>query len=119
MEVTVHSYQNSDSTFVFTISASDWEQQLQMKPVRTRFLADGSYVSEYRGLDDSLLQVSTGTWLVREDSLILASEDTSYSFRVSIEDSLGRFSGLVDWDEDGQVDDEYTGIQRRLNPGLR
>ncbi len=54
MRVECATYRGSDSTFVIDVPAGQWEAKMKMQPIRTTYKADGSYVSEYRTLSDSI-----------------------------------------------------------------
>ncbi|MDP4150253.1 MAG: hypothetical protein Q8927_16050 [Bacteroidota bacterium] len=112
----MHSYANKDTTVSFEADSSNWEARLHIKPIRTHFLPDGSYYSEYRNVKDSLVQRPAGTWAVSGDSLTMSQstpEAAVYILHVSIRNGIARFSGLIDFDGDGKRDDEYVGVQKK------
>jgi hypothetical protein len=116
IHVTINTANNSDSSAVFAADESNWEEKLRMKPIRTFYKEDGSYISEYRNLSDSLFHTASGTWSVRGDSLILNQTQPSaetYRSQVMIKDALAEFTIRLDWDQDGNEDDLYFGVQRK------
>jgi hypothetical protein len=89
---------------------------LHIKPIRTHFLADGSYYSEYRDVKDSLVMRPAGTWTISGDSLTMSQSTPQaavYTVQVSIRHDIATFSGLIDFDGDGKRDDEYYGVQKK------
>jgi hypothetical protein len=100
--------------------ADNWEEQTNMKPIRTRFDPDGSWKSEYRNLDDSIFRVTSGKWTVMGDSLIMEQTVPDSSFKtgyhVTISGNSATFKGYLDWDNDGEKDDLYEGTQEKIGP---
>jgi len=116
INVTINTVDNSDSSSVFSADESNWEQKLRMKPIRTFYKEDGTYISEYRNLADSVFSKSSGTWIVRADTLTLNQAQPNpetYKSKVVIKDDLGEFTIRLDWDSDGSADDLYFGVQRK------
>ena len=96
-----------------------WQQQMQQKPIRTVYSADGSYVSTYRNLRDSIVDVRLGQWRLEQDSiLVLAQQDPlpltlKYTVRFLKDGAeFRRFD--YDFDADGQLDDSFLGVQHKL-----
>ena len=96
---------------IVTISQSDWENILQIKPVRTTFSNDSSFSSEYRNLSDSVIMINSGVWFIKNDSLVYMTRGKSFVYDVEISGDTATFTGYTDWDEDGEVDDLYDGKQ--------
>lgn len=110
MKVTIKGEQ-SDS--VVDVPAGKWEEVLKIQPIRTVFNEDGSFTSEYRGLDNTIIMTSTGTWDVKGDTLEMTQEGSTTYYVTSIEGDMAEFEGTLDWDEDGQADDLYWGRQQK------
>lgn len=96
------------------VPQESWEEILQIKPIITAFNADGSFVSEYRSLEDSVIMTSTGTWQADADSLTMISEGQATRYFFSVDGDTVTFRGFLDWDQDGLSDDHYAGKQIRL-----
>jgi len=115
MEVQINSAgNNQDSSSTFKVPAGQWEEILQIKPIITTYRKDGTYTSVYRNLADSLIDESSDTWEVKEDSLFIFYQDQPYSYLTLVNGDTAEYKGMVDWDQDGMIDDLYTGIQIRL-----
>jgi hypothetical protein len=106
---------------VMEADSSNWETRLGIKPIHTFFKADGSYYSEYRNLQDSLVRRPSGTWIIEGDSLSMneATPQTAvYKFKLEITADIATFSGLIDFDGDGTRDELYFGRQRKKATNL-
>jgi hypothetical protein len=107
----------ADSVKVLEADSTNWNEKLGIKPIRTFFEADGTYHSDHYDLNDSLLFSATGKWSIINDTLIMdqnSPHKTSYRMKTSVDKSVARFHGNLDFDEDGEEDDEYTGWQRKF-----
>jgi len=98
--------------------SSNWEERLHIKPIRTHFEADGTYYSEYRNLQDSIVRRPSGTWSLKGDSLTMSQlqpEPMQMTLQLQIEKDVATFTGLIDFDGDGKTNDLYYGRQRKYN----
>lgn len=120
-QVTVNSAENlPDSSFIFNVTEGDWEQLLQVKPVRTIYLPDSTYVQEFRNLGGEIYDSSKGLWRTLGDTLMLLERDAQYMYDSEIaENGLLWLRSLVDWDGDGQEDDEYRAAHRLIGRDVR
>lgn len=114
LKVKVNTANNTDSTYTFEANADNWIQQFQVKPFRTYYQEDNKYRIEHRMLNDSLLNMSRGIWNVFGDTLIRIESNATYQYIVKLEPGRLEYHALVDWDGDGQEDDEYLEVQRFL-----
>lgn len=108
------SVNNSDYDSVLRVEEGQWDSVLQMKPIRTTYLKNGTYTSRYYNLSDSLLFESEGKWHFRGDSLYLSTDEgtTAYLFKMLPGNRAG-FVATLDWDDDGQPDDIYDSVQQK------
>lgn len=101
---------------VIEVDEMNWEDKMNIKPVKTIFFEDHTYRSEYYNLNDSIIRLVEGTWEILGDSLFLDQnkpEWKSYTYKVSINSDMATFEGVLDWDGDGEDDDTYIGVQKR------
>lgn len=96
---------------VFNVPKGEWEAILGIKPILTTYKDDGTYSSEYIGLDDVPLQTSEGQWEVKGDSLYLTEQGQTTAYFFDWLEGKASFSGYLDWDNDGLEDDLYFGVQ--------
>ena len=113
MRVWVRTYNQTDTSFIVDINEDNWDLKMTVKPIATTVYADGTYISEFRNSFDSLIYQPKGTWMIDGDSLIMEDHQAVYKYQIFIDGDLAEFKSIVDWDNDGQVDDEYFGIQRK------
>ncbi len=114
IRVAVNSYMNADSNFVFEIKEENWEQRMQIAPLRTYFEPENKYRREHRALDGSLLSTTRGVWNTFGDTLMLIEPDATYSYQVAFDRGLAEFTAQLDWDGDGEADDQYLDIKRYI-----
>jgi hypothetical protein len=114
LRITLNTANGTDGSEEKKYDESNWEEQFGMKPARTFFQENGSYYTEYRDLDDSVFQVAKGNWSVNGDSLIMEESDFTYRYRIRIQGETGEFTALIDGDEDGEWDDNYVEVQRKM-----
>ncbi|GJM36059.1 MAG: hypothetical protein DHS20C18_50600 [Saprospiraceae bacterium] len=112
IRVAVNSYQNMDSSFVFEIKEENWVEKMQIAPLRIYFEVENKFRREHRALNGTLMSTSRGMWNTFGDTLMLIEPDATYNYEVKIKNGLGEFSSQLDWDGDGEADDEYLDIKR-------
>ena len=103
----------SEPDTVVDVPAGKWEEALGIKPILTTFKKDSSFVSEYRNLGDSLFMTSSGIWWISGDSLYMEEHGVLNNYHFRLSNDTVRFTGYIDWDQDGQPDDLYYGEQVR------
>ncbi|MCR8557872.1 hypothetical protein KXD93_09480 [Mucilaginibacter sp. BJC16-A38] len=97
--------------------STNWEARLGIKPIRTHFMEDGTYYSEYRNGKDSILRRPSGMWSIKGDSLTITQlkpDKSVLKVQVKISNDHATFSGLIDFDGEGVWNDEYFGIQKKF-----
>lgn len=99
---------------MLNVTEGSWEKVLGIKPIVTTFSEDGSYISEYRTLEDSVFMTRTGAWLVENDSLTMIDGNTPNKYHFEVMGDTVVFTGYLDWDQDGTDNDHYAGKQIRL-----
>ncbi len=116
MRVVVNTFNRSDTSFIVDINEENWELKMTIKPILTTILNDGTYTSEFRNSFDSLIYRPKGTWLLDGDTLIMEDQQATYKYQIFIDGSRAEFRSIMDWDGDGDMDDEYFGIQQKIAP---
>lgn len=116
IKVNVNSYENTDSSFVQEITEEQWEKIFYVKPARTYFELDNKYRRAHIDMGENVMSEARGMWNVFNDTLMMIEPDATYQYIVRQQpNGLLQFSAVLDWDSDGQEDDEYLGIQRYIS----
>ncbi len=115
LQIKMPTHNGSDSIQVFEVSEEYWEAKFFVKPYRTYFSAEQKYHTTHRGLNDVLMGESEGLWNVFGDTLMMIEKDATVQYKVLVDKGLAHFSALLDWDRDGQEDDEYYLIYRLIS----
>jgi len=115
MRIKVWSYNQSDTSFIVDINEDNWDLKMTVKPIITTVYEDGTYTSEFRNSFDSLIYQPKGTWLIDGDSLIMEDHQAVYRYQIFIDGDVAEFNSIIDWDGDGELDDEYFGVQKKMN----
>ncbi len=110
---------NTPNSAVEEYKEENWEKDLKIKPIRTYYNADGTYISEYRDLDNIVFNTTSGTWATKQDSVVLNQtkpEKRSAAYHVNFQsENTATFSALLDWTNNGKKDDLYVGKQQRVS----
>ena len=117
LNVQVNTAENKDSSYVFDVPEKDWVRVLGVQPTKTYFEAgNGStFYKEFIGRDGQVQYTERGKWFVNGDSLRLISSETTYEYIVKVSGGRAEFRSLEDWDSDGQEDDDYLSVQRKIS----
>jgi hypothetical protein len=107
---------NPDSSAVFEVPEGKWEEVLQIRPIVTVYSNDSTFTSTYSNLKDSVVNISNGTWSVKGDSLYLLQSGQTTSYYTRFDGNKAEFTGYTDWDQDGNADDLYVGVQKKTQP---
>jgi hypothetical protein len=116
LKVKINTALNSDSTGYIDVDEANWERVLKTKPMKTVFSEDGSYRLTYGSIADSSVTASSGTWYVINDTIFMNQKHpdaTFFQYHLGVKDNILTLNGLVDWEGDGKIDDEYNGTLKR------
>ena len=118
ISVAVNTAEGLDSFRVEQLTEQVWEVQFGMKPPIFYFQPDQKFRREHRSIADALVDSSRGMWNTFGDTLMLIEENATYQYTVKTGDGRVAWRTLVDWDEDGEVDDEYQSVHRLISIGV-
>jgi hypothetical protein len=104
---------NGDIDSILNVPEGQWEKVLNIKPIATTFTTEGTYTSVYKSLEDEIMMTSSGTWAISGDTLRMTERGEDNYYHTKIENGIGTFTGYIDWDQDGEADDLYTGTQKK------
>ena len=117
LQVTVHTAENTDSSYVFEVREENWVQRFGVHPKRTVFLLDNRFRTEFRSVTDTLIEAQRGVWNTFGDTLMLIEPSATTQYEVTLRSGLADWRTLVDWDGDGEVDDELWEVHRYVGRG--
>lgn len=103
-----------DLDSLYEVPEGKWEEMLEIQPIKTTYRSDSTYQSEYFKLDGKPLFTSVGKWYLQDDSIYLESQGVITAYKFTRENNVGRFVGILDWNEDGKSNELYDGRQKRL-----
>jgi len=117
LKITMNTFGNKDTTKVFEVEENNWENKMNIRPVKTIYFADGSYMAEHKDLNDSVIFNPFGKWKILDDTIILRDtfpeQGPAFKYKVVINTNIAEFFGKEDCDNDGKADDDYYGVQRK------
>lgn len=122
-EIILHTEGRTERTRTITVSEGEWESRMNRTPPRMTYFADHRYRSMYvslidaegRQVEDTVLQ--EGTWTLNGDVLFIKEPRLSVpesEFKVVLRGNQLELRSTMDIDGDGDVDDKYWMMQRRL-----
>ncbi|MFY0594232.1 hypothetical protein [Roseivirga sp.] len=114
LNVDIKSYNKSNLDSTLIIELGEWESILQIKPIRTTYFEDGTFVAKYFDLEGNSVGEENGDWKVVNDSLAINSAGYKNTYHVNFKDGQARFISILDWDQDGNRDDLYDGWQKKV-----
>ncbi|TXF84733.1 hypothetical protein FUA23_21050 [Neolewinella aurantiaca] len=118
IEIEAHcpTYLGQDTTVHQLIKEADWGRQYGAKPSRTVYTADGKLKRTYYNVRGDITDVTNGLWkTVGEDSLFVIEPNTTLSYKHELDGSRLTLTGKVDWDYDGEADDDYRAVLRLVS----
>ncbi len=111
----IASVDNTEVDSVFEVSEEYWVEKYTLKPVVYIFQPDKKYRQEFRNNQDSLLNEVKGIWNVFGDTLMMIEPNATYTYQVELAKGMATFSASMDWDGDGQEDDNFQGRYRKVS----
>ncbi len=115
IEVDLRTYNNSDTSFRVSINEDNWKLKMNIKPVETTLRENGTFLNNYLDTLGIVFHSNSGIWYLDGDSLFLEEESGEvYSFEVIVNGDVMEMHTIVDYDEDGEKDDNYFGTYKRV-----
>lgn len=108
LQVDIPSYLGEDSSVVERIQEADWGKIYGVKPARTTFTPDGKLKRTYYFANGQISDITHGLWKAEGDSLTFIEPGVVYRYFPQLEGEKLRLQGRVDWDKDGEEDDDYS-----------
>lgn len=118
INVAINSADGLDTFRAEYLTQEIWEKDFKMQPPIFYFQPDQQYKTVHKRLNGEILNESHGTWNTVNDTLILTEADITYQYVVKSGDGRAAFRTFLDWDGDGETDDEYQSVLRQISIGI-
>lgn len=115
LRVDINTFAGQDTSFLFEVKEEEWQRRLGVKPVRTIYTPDKKFRQEFYDPSGQLSTTTRGVWNVFGDTLMMIAPDATYQYVVQVADGRSEYRALMDWDDDGEADDVYLGVQRLIS----
>ncbi len=117
INVAVNSADGLDSFRAEYLTQEIWEKDFNMQPPIYYFQPDQKFRTVHKRLDGKIINESRGIWNTFGDTLMLIESEVSYQYVVKRGNGKAAFRTFLDWDGDGEADDEYQSVQRQISIG--
>lgn len=115
VNVAINTADGRDTFRTQSFTEETWEQGFGMEPPVYYFQPDQQFRVVNRNLDGEVVGDSRGMWNTFGDTLVLIEAEETNQYLVKIGNGRAAFRNFQDWDEDGEVDDEYQGLLRQIS----
>ncbi|MEQ8707133.1 MAG: hypothetical protein RIC19_24590 [Phaeodactylibacter sp.] len=115
LRVDINTVDGTDTSYVFEVREEEWVQRLGVKPVRTYYKTDNKYDQVFTSMTDTILSTTRGMWNIFGDTLMMVEPNATYHYEAVIENGLITLKAQLDWDGDGEADDDYLGVHRKVS----
>lgn len=115
INVAVNSVDGLDSFRVDNLSEKVWRSEFGVNPPKYYFQPDNKFRREHTSITGELMDEGKGMWNVFGDTLVLIEPDATYQYVVKGDGSRVTFRTLLDWDEDGEADDQFQALHRKIS----
>lgn len=113
VDVRYTTYQNQDTAFQQVIREGDWGKLFGVRPARTEFTPDGKHKRTHTLSSGQVADITNGVWKARgADSLLIIEPNRTFFYEHELSGDRLVLTGTVDYDLDGEVDDEYRSVMR-------
>lgn len=104
-----------DIFYVFEVWEEEWISWLGVKFVKIYYKLDNKYEQVFISFMDIILSMSWGMWNVFGDMFMMVELNVIYYYEVGIENGLISLKVCLDWDGDGEEDDDYVGVYWKIS----
>ena len=120
IKMVLNTVNGQDSINFVHIAEGQWGKKIGMNPPRIYYLNDNKYRKERITADGQIIETHRGIWNTFGDTLMMIEPDATYQYIVKANDQgLTEYRSLEDLDGDGEVDDEYVGVQRLVSRSVK
>ncbi|MEL6970192.1 MAG: hypothetical protein AAFO02_08480 [Bacteroidota bacterium] len=115
INVAINTADGRDTFRTESLTEEVWEDVFKMEPPVYYFQPDQKYRLVHRNILGELVNQSRGMWNTFGDTLVLIEPEATYQYEVKLANGRAAFRAFMDWDADGEEDDEYQGLQRQIS----
>ena len=113
VETTSHTWEGRDTIVHLHIKEADWARRFGSRPARTVYTPDGKFRRTYYNIKGQATDLTNGLWKAKgTDSLQVIEPNNLMVFKHELNAGRLTLTGFVDWDYDGEQDDEYRAVLR-------
>ncbi len=106
----------ADSVYALQIREQDWLKVFRTQPSQFAFRADNQFRIYYRDIQGNPIDSAKGIWNSFGDTLMLISPEETIPYRVRYKPgSLAEYRAQMDWDKDGEEDDQFQATFRKVS----
>lgn len=116
VDVNYKTYEKSDTNFRQIIREADWGKLFGVRPARTEFTPDGKHRRTHSLMNGQVADITNGLWKAQgSDSLLIIEPNKTLYYAYGLDNDRLVLTGVVDYDYDGEVDDEYRSVMRLVS----
>jgi len=106
----------ADSVYSLQIREQDWLKVYRTQPSQYAFRADKKFRIYFRDIEGQPIDSAKGIWNSFGDTLMLISPEETIQYRVRYKaGSLAEYRAQMDWDQDGEEDDQFQATFRKVS----
>ena len=118
LRVVKNTINGTDSSATFDVNPQNYQEVVGLKTATVHFREDGTYAEEYILPDDQVAYGQQGYWFILGDTVIIAQylplkAQAVYRYHFEVKGDTSIFRSLMDYDKDGEADDEFYGVSVR------
>lgn len=118
--IKINSLNGGTKDSVTIISVEEFQEEMGFSGNYARYKENGDYTMLFTdSTNHSILKV-TGMWRLEGDTLLInqvVPQERLMQYEVKSKRNKAIYSGLIDYDNDGEEDDELTIVATKLEPG--
>jgi len=115
IEAKAPTYEGRDTSVHHLIEEADWSRAYGVRPAQTVFTPDGKLVRTHRLANGQVADVTNGLWRAQgTDTLLFIEPNKTFYYAYDLEGSRLELRGTIDWDYDGEADDDYRAVLRQI-----
>lgn len=116
INVAINSADGQDTFRTESFTEDVWKVN-NIQPPFYYFQPDQKYRCVRKNIAGEIIDEQEGNWKIAGDTLTLMLVDTTEYYTVKSGSGRATWRNFRDWDDDGEADDEYQELQRKISIG--